>query len=109
MLAGGLMKLEHYSLEKLKKEVIDIVEEFLPLGRYKIFFFGSRVNKKGDERSDIDIGIEGSDPIPIEIMAKIKDRVSELPILYRIDVVDFRRVGKDFYETAKQDIELISP
>jgi len=37
VLAEELMRLEHYSLEKLKEEVIDIVGKFLPLGLYKVF------------------------------------------------------------------------
>jgi len=107
MLAEGLMKLEHYSLEKLKKEVIDIVGKFLPLGLYKVFFFGSRVSGKGDEHSDIDIGIEGKEPVPFEAMAQIRREISNLPLLYRVDIVDFKRVEEDFYKVAKQKVELI--
>jgi len=72
-------------------------------------FFGSRVNGKDDERSDIDIGIEGSSPISLEVMAQIKDEISALPTLYHIDIIDFASVDKDFYRIAKQNFELLTP
>ena len=81
----------------------------MDLKKYKVFFFGSRVSGKRSERSDIDIGIEGPKPIPLEILTEIKSKVDELPTLYRIDIVDFKSVEKDFYRVAKQNFELITP
>jgi len=49
------MRLEHYPIEKLKKEILEIIGKHLDLNKYKIFFFGSRVTGKGNDRSDIDI------------------------------------------------------
>ena len=102
------MKLEHYPLEKLKKEILEIIGKYLDLDSYKVFFFGSRVNGKGDERSDIDIGIEGPSPISLEVMAQIKDEISALPTLYHIDIIDFANVDEDFYKIAKQNFELLN-
>lgn len=101
------MKLEFYSQEKLKKEIQRIISGYLDLNKYKVFFFGSRVSGKGSERSDIDIGIEGPKEIPLEIISAIKEESSNLPTLYRIDIIDFRNVDKDFYKVAKQDIEMV--
>lgn len=78
------------------------------LKKYKVFFFGSRVMGKGSERSDIDIGIEGPEPVPWNAMMDIKEAFEEMPILYKIDVVDFKSVSKEFYEVAKQAIEPIN-
>lgn len=102
------MKIEFYPVEKLKKEVLEIVGKYLDLKKYKVFFFGSRVSGKGNERSDIDIGIEGSKPIPLEILTEIKEKIDELPTLYHIDIVDFKNVEEDFYQVAKQNFELIT-
>ena len=101
------MKLEHYSNQQLKREVKKIVGNYLDLKKYGIFFFGSRVIGSNVSRSDIDIGIEGDKPIPIEILAKIREEISNLPILYHIDIIDFKAVDKDFYQVAKQKIETI--
>ena len=101
------MRLEYYSSEKLKKEIIDIVGRYLDLSQNRIFFFGSRVAGKGNERSDIDVGIEGTEEIPWQVMAKIKEDVENLPILYKVDIVDFKKVSPDFYDLATRDIEIL--
>lgn len=101
------MKIKFYPEKKLKKEILEIIGKHLNLNEYKVFFFGSRVSGKGDERSDIDIGIEGPRPVPFEVMAKIKEEISNIPTLYSIDVIDFKGVEKDFYQVAKQNIEIV--
>ena len=101
------MRLEFYSSEKFKKEIMDIIGKYLDLSQHRIFFFGSRVAGKGNERSDIDVGIEGTEEIPWQMMAKIKEDVENLPILYKVDIVDFRKVSSDFYDLAKRDVEIL--
>lgn len=102
------MKLKYYPLGKLKKEILEIISKYLDLKEYRVFFFGSRIKENQDEKADIDIGIEGKKPMPEETLYKIKEEISELPILYKIDIVDFKRVDKDFYQVAKQNIELLN-
>jgi predicted nucleotidyltransferase len=102
------MKLEHYPIEKLKSEILMIVGKYLDLNEYKLFFFGSRVNDNGNERSDIDVGIYGPCEVPYEIMFKIKEELNELPILYKIDFVDFSKVSDDFKKIALSKIEIIN-
>ena len=101
------MRLEFYSAEKFKGEAKNIVGKYLDFDQNKVFLFGSRVTGKGNERSDIDIGIEGVEEISRQIMAKIKEDFESLPILYKVDVVDFKKVSPDFYNLAKQDIEML--
>lgn len=103
------MRLEHGSEEKLKKDVLRIIGKHLDLSKHKVFVFGSRVTGKGDDRSDIDIGIEGDKEIPLEIIGKIKDEAEELPTLYKIDIVDFSQLSDKFKEVAKEKIEVINP
>ena len=102
------MRLKHYSVEKLKKEVIKILEKHLDLIEFKVFFFGSRVVGTGNERSDIDIGIEGKQAIPLEIISKIKDDIEGLNILYKIEIVDFAKVNPDFKKVSIKHVELIT-
>jgi len=101
------MRIEHYPLEKLKKEILGIIGKYLDLKKYKIFFFGSRVEGKGNERSDIDVGIEGFDPVPDKAWIEIKEEIENLPILYKIEIVDFHRVAPIFKTVAFQYIEPI--
>ncbi|MEW6680626.1 MAG: nucleotidyltransferase domain-containing protein, partial [bacterium] len=67
----------------------------------------SRVAGGGNERSDIDIGIEGKEEIPHQKMFHIKEEIENLPILYKIEVVDFKKVSPDFRDVACKDVESI--
>ncbi len=102
------MRLENYPKEKLKKEILEIVGEHLDLNEYEVFFFGSRVSGKGDERSDIDVGIEGKEPVPFSTISAVQEKLEELPVLYKIDVVDFTGADENFKSVAKKDIELLT-
>ncbi|MEA2113169.1 MAG: nucleotidyltransferase domain-containing protein [Patescibacteria group bacterium] len=102
------MRLEHYPVKRLKKEVLEIVAKHLDISEYRVFFFGSRVSGKGDERSDIDIGIEGKEKIAGKIMADIQEDIDSLPILYKIEIVDFKAILPKFKEVACQSMEIIT-
>lgn len=102
------MKLEHDSVEEVKKEILKILGRHLNLKQFKVFFFGSRVEGKHFERADIDIGIEGPQRLPAEIKLEIEEELENLPFLYKIDFVDFREVSARFREVALQHIEAIN-
>lgn len=101
------MRLEYYPLEKLKREILEIVGKYVDLQTHRVFFFGSRVSGKGTDRSDIDVGIEGSQAIDTHILSNIKDEIEHIPTLYTIDFVDMNSTTKKFQEVAKQHIERI--
>jgi predicted nucleotidyltransferase len=103
------MKLEHYPAEKLRRDIVEILRKHLDLSRFRVFFFGSRVTGGGTDRSDIDVGIEGPEPITPAAMFAIEEEIENLPTLYKIEVVDFRHVPAKFREVALKDIELITP
>lgn len=102
------MRLEFYPVEKLKKEILEIIGRYLDLKVYRVFFFGSRVIGKGSERSDIDVGIEGPLPVPPKIMSEIEDEIENLPTLYKIEIVDFSQVPEKFKKVAKEKIEILN-
>lgn len=101
------MKIEHVQIEKLKQQILAIVGKHLDLRKYRVFFFGSRVLGKGSDRSDIDVGIEGSDPIPSVTFSEIVEEIEGLPTLYSIEVVDFSRVSKKFKQVAMEKVEYL--
>ncbi|HBB66819.1 MAG: hypothetical protein A2X28_00090 [Elusimicrobia bacterium GWA2_56_46] len=101
------MNLLHYPVEKLKADLIAIAGRRLDLAEYRLFFFGSRVTNKGNDHSDVDVGVEGPAPIPEEILGAIKDDLEKLPVLYKIDFVDFASVSEDFKKVALARIEVI--
>jgi predicted nucleotidyltransferase len=101
------MKIPAAKKKAVCQAITNIIASYLNLKEYKIFYFGSRVTEKGNERADIDIGIEGKTPIPLTILRKIKDEIVDLPFLYKIDLVDFKRVSSEFKQIALQTIEPI--
>jgi predicted nucleotidyltransferase len=101
------MRLENYSAEKLKGEIRSIIEKHLDISGAKLFFFGSRVTGKGNDRSDIDVGIEGRGEIDRAVMARIKEDLEKLPVLYKIELVDFTAAPASFREVALQKTETI--
>lgn len=68
--------------------------------RVKVFLFGSRATGQAGVRSDIDVGIDLGHPIPPDVLAAVRDVFDELPILQKVDVVDFSTVDESFKSVA---------
>ena len=101
------MRLEYENPAKIKKMIKQAIGMHLDLSKYKIFVFGSRVTGKGNDRSDIDIGVLGSRALSLSKLGAIKEAMEDLPILYKVDVVDFKRAGENFKKVALTKIEHI--
>ena len=101
------MKLEHESSEKLKNDILKILRRYLNLQEYKVFFFGSRVEENNSEHADIDVGVEGPRPIPSRVKLEIEEALENLPVLYKIDFVDFKDVSDEFHKIALQHVEYL--
>jgi uncharacterized protein len=99
------MRLEHYPVETLKRQLISILERHINITQYEVFFFGSRVSGTSTERSDIDVGIRGPETVPLSKLGAIREELDHLPTLYTIDLIDFRAASEDFKAVALQQIE----
>lgn len=99
------MRLEHYPIDALKREIVAIAGRHLDLSVYRMFFFGSRVTGTSSERSDIDVGIEGPAEVPLNALWAIREEIDELPTLYSIDVIDFSVVSEGFKKVALENTE----
>lgn len=102
------MKIEFYRIEKLKKEILEIIGKYLDLKSYHVFFFGSRVRGDNFPRADIDIGIKGKKKIPADVKLEIEEEIDALPTLYKFDVVDFGGVSESFKKEALKHIEYVN-
>lgn len=91
----------------IKREIVKIIKNRLKLPHYKVFLFGSRVTGKASDRSDYDVGIEAKEEIPVSCFFDIKDDIHNLPVLQKIEVVDFRKVGDEFKEVALRHLEVL--
>lgn len=101
------MQLEHFSHIILTKKLRLIFQKHLPSGKYRVFYFGSRVTGQNSEKSDIDIGVLGPLPIEDRKMRLIREEIENLPLLYKIDIVDFHLVSLRFRNRALSNIEQI--
>lgn len=101
------MILENFSAGTLKTLLLEIFKKHLDMANYRAFFFGSRITGSCRPNSDIDVGIEGREAIPLQILESIKSEVENLPILYKIDIVDFSAVPKEFNKVVGDNKEYL--
>lgn len=101
------MNLEFYSVDKLKKQLSDIIFKYLDKNKWKVCFFGSRVRGDNSDTSDIDIGIDGPDSVPPGIMFQIKEEIETIPTLYSFDIIDFSGVSEKFRGIVKNEAEYV--
>ena len=100
-----VMQTQHYPYSQLKADLRGLVAKHIDLRNYQAFIFGSRATDRGNDRSDIDIGIEGKSPLSISKLSDIREDLDHLPTLYSFDVVDFATVSDNFKKTAKLSID----
>ena len=91
------MSRENQILEWIRQGLTQYENELLG---HKIILFGSRARRSHRERSDFDIGVVGSEPLPLQTYYRISDFLESLPTLYRIDWVDLNRAMDKLRENA---------
>jgi uncharacterized protein len=96
-----------FNQQEVTGKIIDIISSRLRSPHFRIFYFGSRVAGQATERSDLDVGVEAGEEVPGALMAEIKEKLDDLPIMQKIDFVDFKKVSDDFKEIALRNIEVI--
>ena len=72
--------------------------------RVKMFLFGSQATGRAGSRSDIDLGIDLGHAIAQEVLTALREAFDELPILQKVDVVDFSGLDEAFKAVALQHI-----
>ena len=94
----------------MKFDYIDIVKQIvlkhIPKDNFAVFLFGSRAVGNDKPLSDIDIGILGSEPLPTIIKVDLESDLEESIVPYKIDLIDFYQVDKDFKKEALNTIQI---
>jgi len=93
-------------LKNAKALLKDTLIETIGPNAYWVFLFGSRAVGTNSERSDYDIGILGKNKLPLRELARIKNKLEDLPLVVNVDIVDFNRVSEDFKRIALEKIEI---
>ena len=102
------MQLEYYSSQILTSQIKQILGKYFDLKKVKVFYFGSRVTGVSNKRSDIDIGLRSPEKISPKIKFELLDDLDNLPILYKIDLVDFSQTSSSFQNEALKKVEMIN-
>jgi len=87
------------------KTVLAILSRYVP--EYKVWAFGSRVGQKSKKHSDLDIVIRTDLPLPAITLAYLRDSFSESNLPFKVDVVDWSRISKDFKDIIEKKFEVI--
>ena len=86
--------------------VKQIVLKQVPNDAFAIFLFGSRAAGNAKPLSDIDIGILGTEPLPMIVKAHLDADLEESIVPFKIDLIDFYQVDKDFKKEALKKIQI---
>jgi predicted nucleotidyltransferase len=82
---------EHSAATKALEEVRRIVMDVVGGGQAAVYLFGSRARGEATPLSDIDVAIEPHTSLPPGTLARLRERLEESSVPYRVDVVDLRR------------------
>ncbi len=87
--------------EVVKERIIEIIGQLLDLNECIVILFGSEALGKSTPRSDIDVGIDCTFPIPDEVFLQLEKRINEeVETLRRIDLVELRLLDEEFLSFA---------
>jgi len=90
---------------QIKEWLKTMLEDNLKDISYRAFIFGSQANRQELIRSDIDLGILADKEIPAINMVRINWAIEDLPMLYKVDLVDFTQVDEKFRSVALKNVE----
>lgn len=90
------------------KDYVDIVRQIVlkkvPLDKYLVFLFGSRVAGNAHAMSDIDVGFWGESNLPLMLKAEIEMEIEESIVPFRVDLIDFNQADSAFKQEALKKI-----
>lgn len=96
------------TLQDIEASVVTCIRASQPNGLRQVFLFGSRAAQSNkNPRADIDIGILADQPLPFDQMARLRDRIEEIPTLLKIDIVDFSGRNDEFTKEAAQCMRVL--
>jgi len=69
--------------------------------------FGSRVQGRAKPWSDLDIALMDSKPIEAAVMRSIREAFEESELSFRVDVVDWHTISKEFRDVISNSYEIL--
>ena len=78
-----------------RKTVTGILARGLPRG-YRAYVFGSRAGGRVKPWSDLDLSLEGPEPLSLAALAALSEAFDHAPLPWKVDLVDRSAVGAEF-------------
>jgi predicted nucleotidyltransferase len=72
-----------------------ILRTCLPL-ETRVWVFGSRATGTALRYSDLDLALEGEEPLGLDVLSDVARALSESDLAYKVDVIDLRSVDPAF-------------
>ncbi len=88
--------MENKYIEKLRRLILVSLDG----EKVKVVFFGSRARQEHRRTSDVDIGLIPFGALNKKKLVLLKDKVEELNIPYKVEIVDFSQASSDFKKEA---------
>lgn len=101
------MRPDSKRIKELIRNVVEIIEKYIPDKPYRLYIFGSRAKGNNFAHSDLDLALE-VDGLSRGRFQQIKREVNEIPTLYSIDLIDLNDVEEGFRNLIEKDMELVS-
>ncbi len=64
--------------------------------QFRVYAFGSRAGGRVKPWSDLDLSIEGGEPVPLAILGALADDFDESNLIWKVDLVDRASVSEAF-------------
>lgn len=69
--------------------------------------FGSRVKWTSKDYSDLDLAIVCDEPIERKLFNRLKEEIEEIPINFRVDLLDWHKISSEFQKIIEEQYEII--
>jgi predicted nucleotidyltransferase len=79
-------------------EVRRILAQYLP--SRTVFAFGSRAAGTSRRTSDLDLAVEGAEPLSLDERVLIREAFEESWLSFRVDVIEWSRCSEEFKRLA---------
>lgn len=89
------------ALETLKR----LFAKYMP--HCEVRAFGSRVKWTSKDYSDLDIAIVCDEPIERKLFNRLKEEIEEIPISFRVDLLDWHKISPQFQRIIEEQYEII--
>ncbi len=80
--------------------VRDLLQKHVP--RYEVWAFGSRARWQARKFSDLDLAIITEKPLSLDVLAALRDDLSESDLPWKVDLLDWATTSESFKRIIEQ-------